>query len=57
VAAFLAQSNGANLSELTEILPIRPVGIMVLGLPLLAGIGGWLLAGREPRGIARQPIE
>lgn len=57
VAAFLSQNNGANLSELTENLPIRPVGIMVLGLPLLAGIGGWLFAGREPRGIGRQPIE
>src|SRR5207244_3492036 len=31
-------------------------GILV-GRPLAAGIGGWLLAGREPRAIARQPLE
>jgi hypothetical protein len=30
---------------------------MLLGLPLLAALGGWLFAGREPRGISRQPIE
>jgi hypothetical protein len=31
--------------------------ILLIGLPLLAAVGGWLLAGREPPAIARQPIE
>jgi hypothetical protein len=26
-------------------------------MPLIAVAGGWLLAGREPPGIAHQPIE
>jgi putative ABC transport system permease protein len=30
---------------------------VLVGLPLLAAIGGWLLAGREPPTIARQPLE
>ncbi len=31
--------------------------MILVGLPVLAAAGGWLLAGREPRGIARQPLE
>ena len=30
---------------------------IIVGLPVLASAGGWLLAGREPPAIARQPIE
>jgi hypothetical protein len=30
---------------------------MTVGLPLAATTGGWLLAGREPPAIARQPLE
>jgi hypothetical protein len=30
---------------------------VLVGLPLLAAIGGWLLAGREPPTITRQPLE
>ena len=32
------------------------LAVMAIGTPLLAAAGGWLLAGREPTGIARQPI-
>jgi putative ABC transport system permease protein len=38
-------------------VPITDIVILLIGLPLLAAIGGWLLAGREPPAIARQPIE
>jgi hypothetical protein len=31
--------------------------VIVVGLPVLAAVGGWLLAGREPPAIARQPLE
>jgi putative ABC transport system permease protein len=57
VLVFLFTSNGDNVQELTYNVPVRPLGILVLGLPVLAAAGGWALAGREPRGIARQPIE
>jgi hypothetical protein len=30
---------------------------IVLGLPLLAAAAGWLLAGRQPAVMSRQPIE
>jgi hypothetical protein len=28
-----------------------------VGMPLLAGASGWLLAGRKPDVIARQPVD
>jgi putative ABC transport system permease protein len=31
--------------------------ILLIGLPLVAAIGGWLFAGREPPALARQPLE
>ena len=31
--------------------------LTLAGLPTVAAIGGWLLAGRNPSGIARQPLE
>ena len=31
--------------------------LILAGLPLAATAGGWLLAGREPPVITRQPIE
>ena len=38
-------------------LPLSDVLVLLVGLPLIAAAGGWLLAGREPPLIARQPIE
>jgi putative ABC transport system permease protein len=38
-------------------VPLTDIVILLIGLPLLAATGGWLLAGREPPAIARQPIE
>lgn len=32
-------------------------GDVLVGLPLIAAVGGWLLAGREPEVIARQPLD
>jgi putative ABC transport system permease protein len=57
VGAFLTTSNQDSVSELLGNLPARPLGVMLLGLPLLAAIGGWAFAGREPRVLSRQPID
>jgi len=38
-------------------VPVSDVLILLLGLPLAAAAGGWLLAGREPEVIARQPLD
>jgi putative ABC transport system permease protein len=31
--------------------------VILIGMPLAAVVAGWLLAGREPLAIARQPLE
>jgi putative ABC transport system permease protein len=38
-------------------IPVLPLALMAVGLPLAATAAGWLLAGREPRAIARTAIE
>lgn len=38
-------------------VPIAKLAMLVAGLPLLALAAGWLLAGREPAAMARQPLE
>ena len=38
-------------------VPLTDIAILLIGLPLIAAAGGWLLAGREPPLIARQPID
>jgi putative ABC transport system permease protein len=37
--------------------PVAELLAILAGLPLTATISGWVLAGREPRAIARQPLE
>ncbi|MGO8683455.1 MAG: ABC transporter permease [Thermoleophilia bacterium] len=38
-------------------VPIVNLLVILIGLPVAAAAGGWLLAGREPPAIARQPLE
>ncbi len=38
-------------------VPATDIVILLIGLPLVAAIGGWLFAGREPPAVARQPLE
>ncbi|MGH3186152.1 MAG: FtsX-like permease family protein [Streptosporangiaceae bacterium] len=55
-AGFFSNNQLDQLSELDSV----PVAIMLwllVGMPLIAVIGSWLLAGREPPAIARQPLE
>jgi putative ABC transport system permease protein len=56
VIAVLAWAHG-SLSTMFGDVPLSDVLILLIGLPLIAAAGGWLLAGREPPLIARQPIE
>ena len=37
--------------------PLANLVAIVIGLPLVAGAAGWLLAGREPPAIARRPLD
>ncbi len=38
-------------------VPFLSLAVIIVGLPVVAAIAGWLLAGREPPAIARQPLE
>jgi putative ABC transport system permease protein len=46
----------SDLHPLTHV-PVANLVIIIAGLPLIATAAGWLLAGREPPVIARQPLE
>jgi putative ABC transport system permease protein len=58
IAAIAYTSNNSldGLSGLSSI-PVANLLVIVVGMPLAAVIAGWLLAGREPPAMARQPIE
>jgi putative ABC transport system permease protein len=56
VIAGLAWAHG-SLSAMFGDLPLTDVLILLVGLPLAASVAGWLLAGREPEVIARQPLD
>ncbi len=43
-------------SSLTPV-PVLDLLMIALGAPLAAAVAGWLLAGRQPPTLARQPIE
>jgi putative ABC transport system permease protein len=62
VAAYVAAVGYAwanpldGLSELSNV-PVWNLLIIVVGMPTVAAVVGWLMAGREPSAIARQPLE
>jgi putative ABC transport system permease protein len=45
-----------QLSELDSV-PVASLVWILVGMPLIAVVVSWLLAGREPPAIARQPLE
>jgi putative ABC transport system permease protein len=49
-------SVGGGISALGNV-PVANLLVILLGLPLVAATAGWLLAGRQPPMLARQPIE
>jgi putative ABC transport system permease protein len=53
---FFRTSQLDTLSSLTSI-PVANLLLILVGMPLIAVIGGWLLAGREPSAIGRHPLE
>ena len=56
VIAGLAWAH-SSLSALFGDVPLTDVLILLVGLPLIAAAGAWLLAGREPEVISRQPLD
>jgi putative ABC transport system permease protein len=53
---FLVAAYRSDLGQLSP-LPVGNLLAVVVGLPVLATAAGWLLAGREPRGFARQALD
>jgi putative ABC transport system permease protein len=53
VVAWARGSLGATFAH----VPWIDVLVIVAGLPVVAVAGGWLLAGRQPPAISRQPLE
>jgi putative ABC transport system permease protein len=47
----------SQLSERLDHVPVLDLVLILAALPAIAAAGGWLFAGREPSGIARQPLE
>jgi len=62
VAAYVAAIGYAwdnsldGLSELSNV-PTRQLLFILVGMPVIAAVVGWLMAGREPSAISRQPLE
>jgi putative ABC transport system permease protein len=62
VAAYVAAIGYAwdnpldGLSELSSV-PTAQLLFILVGMPVVAAVVGWLLAGREPSAISRQPLE
>jgi len=58
IGAYLALIAGYHndLGALSR-MPVGHLAVALAGLPLTATVVGWLLAGREPPSIARQPLE
>jgi len=58
-AAVIGYSWDNSLDGLSELksVPTTNLLIILVGVPLVAALGGWLLAGRQPDTMTRQPIE
>ena len=56
VIAGLAWTHSSPSATFSDAL-VSDILILLIGLPLVAAGAGWLLAGREPEVIARQPLD
>ncbi len=56
IAWFRNSSLNGGLSALGNV-PVGNLLVILVGMPLAAAAAGWLLAGREPPGMAHQPLE
>jgi putative ABC transport system permease protein len=54
---FRANSLEGGVSDLVNNVPWNNLFFILIAMPLAAIVIGWVLAGREPRGIATRPTE
>jgi putative ABC transport system permease protein len=56
VLAVLAWAR-ADLTLVFGNVPWSDIGLLVIGMPLIGAAAGWLLGGRQPSAVSRQPLE
>jgi putative ABC transport system permease protein len=54
---FRTNSLNGGLGAIVTTVPVTNLVIILVGMPLVAAIGGWLFAGRQPRDLGHQPLE
>jgi putative ABC transport system permease protein len=54
---FRANEFNGGLGALFTTVPVTNLLIILVGMPLVAAIGGWVFAGRQPRDLGHQPLE
>jgi hypothetical protein len=59
VAACLAVLvwSHADLTATFSNVPWSDIGLLVIGMPLIGAAAAWLLGGRQPPSVSRQPLE
>src|ERR1700685_1853344 len=57
-AAYLALAAGhrSDISVLSQV-PVLDLALTIVGVPAAAALAGWILAGRRPPSVARQPLD
>jgi putative ABC transport system permease protein len=54
---FRTNALNGGLTAIFTTIPVTNLLIILIGMPLLAAIGGWIFAGRQPRDLGHQPLE
>jgi putative ABC transport system permease protein len=54
---FRSSALEGGLSDIIDHVPWNNLFLIVIAMPVLATIVGWVLAGRDPTGLATRPME
>ena len=54
---FRSNALEGGVSDITNHVPWNNLFFILIAMPAVAVLIGWVLAGREPRGIATRPVE
>jgi cytochrome bd-type quinol oxidase subunit 1 len=56
VIGYTSKNSLDGLSSLGNV-PVTHILIILVGMPLVAAVVGWVFSGRQPRSISLQPME
>jgi putative ABC transport system permease protein len=54
---FRTNSFNDGIPALITTIPVQNLALIIVGMPLVAAIGGWLLAGRDQSALGTRPLE